>query len=397
MALHLDRNQEATVWVGGLDAEVDEDLLWELMLQAGPLSSVNMRRDKITGEHSGYAFVEFASEQDADYAMKIMNMVRVFGKSLKINKAARDRKEMDVGANIFVGNLEEEVDDQLLYNAFSVFGQVLAAKVMYDPEGKHRGFGFVNFADFDAADTAITHMSGQFLCNRAIHVSYAYKEGKRGERHGSYEERYLAKKQQSRFAKPPNMMFAVKDSAGGSGPPPAPVSVPQGGDAPILQDQQVQQRGLPPPPPMSIGAPNQEPPPPQFVQNQPPPPMQMQQPPQVQPPPPRPFAPPPPPQMRGSVPFPPPMYPFPGAPPPHGSSFPPQPPHMGFAPPPPMRPPMQPMMGGMGFPHTAPPPMMPQGMQGSFPMSFPPQHLAGLHQPPPPQMRMPQPPEPAHQ
>merc|ERR1719245_36185 len=154
MALHLDRNQEATVWVGGLDAEVDEDLLWELMLQAGPLSSVNMRRDKITGEHSGYAFVEFASEQDADYAMKIMNMVRVFGKSLKINKAARDRKEMDVGANIFVGGLQEEVDDQLLYNAFSVFGQ--------------------------------------FLCNAPIHVSYAYKEGSKGERHGSYEEREMS-------------------------------------------------------------------------------------------------------------------------------------------------------------------------------------------------------------
>lgn len=331
--------------------------------------------------------------------MKIMNMVRVYGKSLKINKAARDRKEMDVGANIFVGNLEEEVDDQLLYNAFSVFGQVLAAKVMYDPEGKHRGFGFVNFADFDAADTAITHMSGQFLCNRAIHVSYAYKEGKRGERHGSYEERYLAKKQQSRFAKPPNMMFAVKDSTSGNAQQ-APVAVPQGGDAPILQDQQVQQRQLPPPPPMGIGGPpNQKPPPPQFVQNQPPPPqpgmaMQMQPPRQVQPPPPRPFAPPPPPQMPAGVPFAPPMYPF-GAPPPPGGSFPPRPPHMGFAPPPMARPPM-PMMS---FPPTAPPPMMPQGMQGAFPMSFPPQQL-GIPQPPaPPQMQppVPQPPEPAAQ
>jgi splicing factor 3B subunit 4 len=187
MALHLDKNQEATVWVGGLDLEVDEDLLWELCFNAGPVVSVNMPRDKITGDHAGYAFVEFSSEQDADYAMKIMNMVRLYGKAIKINKAARDRKEMDVGANIFVGNLEEEVDDQLLYNAFSVFGQVLAAKVMYDTEGKHRGFGFVNFADFDSADMAIQHMSGQFLCNRAIHVSYAYKEGRKGERHGSYE------------------------------------------------------------------------------------------------------------------------------------------------------------------------------------------------------------------
>jgi len=209
MALHLDRNQEATVWVGGLDLEVDEDILWELMLQSGPIASVNMPRDKITGDHAGYAFVEFSSEQDADYAMKIMNMVRIFGKAIKINKAARDRKEMDVGANIFVGNLEEEVDDQLLYNAFSVFGQVLAAKVMFDADGKHRGFGFVNFADFSAADMAIQHMSGQFLCNRAIHVSYAYKEGHKGERHGSYEERYLAKRQAAKYAKPVNMLFGT--------------------------------------------------------------------------------------------------------------------------------------------------------------------------------------------
>ena len=45
-----------------------------------------MPRDKITGDHSGYAFVEFSSEQDADYAMKIMNMVPLYGKLIRINK-----------------------------------------------------------------------------------------------------------------------------------------------------------------------------------------------------------------------------------------------------------------------------------------------------------------------
>jgi splicing factor 3B subunit 4 len=49
-----------------------------------------MPRDKITGTHSGYAFVEFASEQDADYAMKTMNMVKLYGKPIKINKVAVD-------------------------------------------------------------------------------------------------------------------------------------------------------------------------------------------------------------------------------------------------------------------------------------------------------------------
>ena len=113
MALHFDRNQEATVWIGGLDENVDESLLWELMIQAGLVVSVNIPRDKITHEHQGYAFCEFASEEDADYAMKIMNMVRLYGKSLKINKASRDRKDTGVGANVFVGNLDPEVDDQV--------------------------------------------------------------------------------------------------------------------------------------------------------------------------------------------------------------------------------------------------------------------------------------------
>jgi len=208
MALHFDRNQEATVWIGGLDENVDEALLWELMIQAGPVVSVNIPRDKITREHQGYAFCEFASEEDADYAMKIMNMVRLFGKSLKINKASRDRKDTGVGANVFVGNLDPEVDDQLLYNTFSAFGQVLSAKVMYEDDGSSRGFAFVNFADFESSDAAMLHMNGQFLCNRPVHVSYAYKKDTKGEKHGSETERLFAAKMQAKSVSRPHMHFA---------------------------------------------------------------------------------------------------------------------------------------------------------------------------------------------
>jgi splicing factor 3B subunit 4 len=63
-----------------------------------------------------------------------------------------------------------------LYSTFSAFGQVLSAKVMYEEDGSSRGFGFVTFADFDSSDTAIRQMNGQFICNRAVHVSYAYKK-----------------------------------------------------------------------------------------------------------------------------------------------------------------------------------------------------------------------------
>jgi splicing factor 3B subunit 4 len=37
----VERNQEATLFVGELDAQVTESLLWELFLQAGPVGKQN--------------------------------------------------------------------------------------------------------------------------------------------------------------------------------------------------------------------------------------------------------------------------------------------------------------------------------------------------------------------
>ena len=39
--------------------------------QVGPVSSVHMPKDKVTGKQQGYGFVEFKGEEDADYAIKV--------------------------------------------------------------------------------------------------------------------------------------------------------------------------------------------------------------------------------------------------------------------------------------------------------------------------------------
>ena len=49
---------------------------------------MNFPRDKITNEHAGFGFVEFKNEQDADYSIKIMNMIKLYGKPIKVNKAS---------------------------------------------------------------------------------------------------------------------------------------------------------------------------------------------------------------------------------------------------------------------------------------------------------------------
>ena len=54
---------------------------------------------------------------------------------------------------------------------------------MRDPDnGNSRGFGFVSYDCFEAADSAIEAMNGQFLCNRPISVSYAFKKDTKGMR-----------------------------------------------------------------------------------------------------------------------------------------------------------------------------------------------------------------------
>jgi len=331
------RNQEATCYVGNLDASVSEDLLVELFAQIGRVSSVHMPKDKLTGLHSGYGFVEFLDVTDADYAIQILSMVKVFSRPLRVSKSSLDKKtgqgSLDVGANLFIGNLEPvDVDEKMLYDTFGAFGTIIRPpKIMRDEmTNQSKGFGFVSFDCFEASDAAIECMHGQFLGNRQISVQYAFKksnaatasnngggdggggdvvaEGGRGpggmpERHGSRAERMLAAANPHReflstktgllsgnrgVQKVPNTMFAT--SARGmhpNGPPGmgmphmggvtggVPGMMPPPPPPPVPMGMSMGGMGAPPPPMMGMGmgAHGMMPPPPPSMP--PPPPMPM--------------------------------------------------------------------------------------------------------------------------
>jgi RNA recognition motif-containing protein len=48
--------------------------------------NVHLPKDRVTQTHQSYGFVEFLTEEDADYAIKIMNQVRLYGKPIRVNK-----------------------------------------------------------------------------------------------------------------------------------------------------------------------------------------------------------------------------------------------------------------------------------------------------------------------
>lgn len=243
-ARHWEQDKDATIYIGNLDERVSDALVWELFLQSGRISNVHLPKDRVTQSHQGYGFVEFTSEEDADYAARIMNQVRLYGKPIRVNKASADKsKTVEVGAELFVGNLDPLVDERVLYDTFGRFGTLVAQpKIARDEANLSKGYGFISFGNFEASDDAITNMHGQYLMNKEISVQYAYKKDGKGERHGDQAERMLAAQAKAHGVQPTPATIPM------GGPPMfgGPVQ-PPAGFAPPMNMPNGNYHGVPPP------------------------------------------------------------------------------------------------------------------------------------------------------
>jgi RNA recognition motif-containing protein len=93
-----------------------------------------------------------------------------------------------MSTKIYVGNLPYSVTDSILESNFSEFGGVSSAKVMMDREtGRSKGFGFVEMANAEVAQSAITALHGMSVDGRTIVVNLARprEEGRSGGGHGA--------------------------------------------------------------------------------------------------------------------------------------------------------------------------------------------------------------------
>ena len=78
------------VFVGNLNFNTTREELETLMSQVGQIKDVFLPTDRETGRPRGFAFVEFASEDDAAKAIEKFNGHELSGRALRVN-AAEDR------------------------------------------------------------------------------------------------------------------------------------------------------------------------------------------------------------------------------------------------------------------------------------------------------------------
>ncbi|KAM9300691.1 splicing regulator RBM11 [Morus bassanus] len=81
------RSEEAeadrTLFVGNLESRVREEILYELFLQAGPLTKVTICKDK-DGKPKSFGFVCFKHKESVHYAIALLNGIRLYGRPIKV-------------------------------------------------------------------------------------------------------------------------------------------------------------------------------------------------------------------------------------------------------------------------------------------------------------------------
>jgi RNA recognition motif-containing protein len=75
---------------------------------------------------------------------------------------------------LYVGNLAYTATNESLQTLFATFGEVVSAQVVMDRDtGRSKGFGFVEMSSNQAAQEAITGLSGKDVNGRQLTVNEA--------------------------------------------------------------------------------------------------------------------------------------------------------------------------------------------------------------------------------
>lgn len=80
-------NPKTTLYVGGLEENINEAILHSAFVPFGDVKDVNIPLDHATGKHRGFGFVEFEDKEDTNSAIDNMNNAELYGRVLRVNYA----------------------------------------------------------------------------------------------------------------------------------------------------------------------------------------------------------------------------------------------------------------------------------------------------------------------
>jgi polyadenylate-binding protein len=268
------------IYVKNIDLDVTDEEFRDLFEKHGDITSASIARDE-QGKSRGFGFVNYIRHEAASVAVDALNDLDFKGQKLYVGRAQKKhereeelRKQYEAarlekqskyqGVNLYIKNLNDDVDDEKLRDMFTPFGTITSAKVMRDAMpaeasespaedekddkeekkdsedeakdgssdeksdtkagdkvtikgekkilGKSKGFGFVCFSNPDEATKAVTEMNQKMLEGKPLYVALAQrKDVRKNQLEATIQARNqlrMQQQQQQQFGGVPQMFIA---------------------------------------------------------------------------------------------------------------------------------------------------------------------------------------------
>jgi len=184
--------QFTNLYVKNIPESVTEEEFTDLMTKFGKITSLMLAMDE-DGKNKGFGFVNFEKHDEAQKAVDELHDCELHGKNLYVARAqkknerdeelrrayeqARAEKHSKYqGVNLYVKNLDDDVEDEKLRAEFEAFGTITSCKVMRDEKGASKGFGFVCYSSPDEATKAVSEMNNKMIGSKPLYVSLAQRK-----------------------------------------------------------------------------------------------------------------------------------------------------------------------------------------------------------------------------
>merc|ERR1719500_1770620 len=171
---YLQRQQAVSImsriYVGCINYDTKEDSIKTAFLPFGPIRSITMSWDAMTGKHKGFAFVEFEQPEAAQLALDQMNGILVCARNIKVGRPSQmpqaqacideimnEAKEYN---RLYLASIHRDLTEEDIRSVFSAFGTIKECDMsnMGTP-GQHKGYGYIEYETRQSTEEAISAMN----------------------------------------------------------------------------------------------------------------------------------------------------------------------------------------------------------------------------------------------
>merc|ERR1719341_1838236 len=171
---YLQRQQAVSImsriYVGCINYDTKEDSIKTAFLPFGPIRSITMSWDAMTGKHKGFAFVEFEQPEAAQLALDQMNGILVCGRNIKVGRPSQmpqaqacideimnEAKEYN---RLYLASIHRDLTEDDIRSVFSAFGTI-------------KDCGYIEYETRQSTEEAISAMNMFDLVGMLLRVGRA--------------------------------------------------------------------------------------------------------------------------------------------------------------------------------------------------------------------------------